>query len=117
MTISNHCALAAFASEKSPSQMDCCPHHAAPAKQQKQPDMQPCCRILRAIVAPVAKSPTCSAIDLSIVDLAVAELVTFAPPEIPSDQTTLDTGPPGAFSFAELILQRSILSHAPPFLA
>ena len=29
----------------------------------------------------------------------------------------LDTGPPGAFSFAELILQQSLLAHAPPFLA
>ena len=29
----------------------------------------------------------------------------------------LDTGPPGAHSFAELILQRSLLAHAPPFLA
>jgi hypothetical protein len=29
----------------------------------------------------------------------------------------LDTGPPGAFSFAELILQQSLLAHAPPFVA
>jgi hypothetical protein len=29
---------------------------------------------------------------------------------------TLDTGPPGSISFAELILQRSILAHAPPVL-
>jgi hypothetical protein len=29
----------------------------------------------------------------------------------------LDTGPPGARSFAELILQRSLLAHAPPILA
>src|SRR2546430_5004071 len=29
----------------------------------------------------------------------------------------LDTGPPGAHSFAELILQRSLLTHAPPILA
>jgi hypothetical protein len=28
----------------------------------------------------------------------------------------LDTGPPSAFSFAELILQRSLLTHAPPFV-
>jgi hypothetical protein len=27
----------------------------------------------------------------------------------------LDTGPPGAFSSVELILQESILEHAPPF--
>jgi hypothetical protein len=26
----------------------------------------------------------------------------------------LDTGPPDAHSFAELILQRSLLAHAPP---
>lgn len=25
------------------------------------------------------------------------------------------TGPPGAISFAELVLQRSLLAHAPPF--
>jgi len=28
----------------------------------------------------------------------------------------LDTGPPGARSFAELILQQSLLAHAPPVL-
>jgi hypothetical protein len=28
----------------------------------------------------------------------------------------LDTGPPGAFSFAELILQQSLRAHAPPFV-
>jgi hypothetical protein len=28
-----------------------------------------------------------------------------------------DTGPPGAHSFAESVLQRSILAHAPPSLA
>ena len=26
----------------------------------------------------------------------------------------LDTGPPGSFSFAELVLQKSVLAHAPP---
>ena len=30
---------------------------------------------------------------------------------------TLDTGPPESRSFAELILQRSILAHAPPVLS
>jgi hypothetical protein len=117
VTISNHCALAAFASERSPSQTDCCPHHADPAKQQKQPDVQPCCRILRAIVAHPAKNPTCRAIDIPRADLASAELIIFAPPKISVKPNALDTGPPGAFSFAELILQRSILSHAPPSLA
>ncbi|MGH8094020.1 MAG: hypothetical protein ACREIF_11195 [Chthoniobacterales bacterium] len=29
----------------------------------------------------------------------------------------LDTGPPGGRTFAESVLQRSLLAHAPPFLA
>ena len=114
--ISNHCALAA-ASPQVSNATDCCPYHAHPAKPQKQPDVQPCCRILRAIVAHPAKNPTCRAIDIPRADLASAELIIFAPPKISVKPNALDTGPPGAFSFAELILQRSILSHAPPFLA
>lgn len=31
--------------------------------------------------------------------------------------TAQDTGPPGRFSFAELVLQRCLLSHAPPVVA
>ena len=31
--------------------------------------------------------------------------------------SSLDTGPPDAHSFAELILQRSLFAHAPPFRA
>jgi hypothetical protein len=34
----------------------------------------------------------------------------------PVEPLLLDTGPPGAFSFAELILQSSLLAHAPPFV-
>jgi hypothetical protein len=30
---------------------------------------------------------------------------------------SLDTGPPHAHSFTELILQRSLLAHAPPHVA
>lgn len=50
-----------------------------------------------------------------------AALITFfspAPPEFcasPAQSLMLvDTGPPGENSFAELVLQRSILAHAPP---
>jgi hypothetical protein len=35
----------------------------------------------------------------------------------PSSSLCLDTGPPEFLSFSELILQRSLLAHAPPFLA
>ena len=45
----------------------------------------------------------------------VAELI-FTP-ETQLRPLELDTGPPGAGSFAETVLQRSILAHAPPSLA
>jgi hypothetical protein len=54
--------------------------------------------------------------DLVDIDLALAKLFVFAPPKIPFRGATLDTGPPGATSFAELVLQRSILAHAPPIV-
>jgi len=74
-----------------------------------------CCKILRAVVFAKAKDwarddgkfrdanfPVQTAVLVLYQSLAVALLL-------------LDTGPPGAFSFAELILQRSLLAHAPPF--
>jgi len=43
----------------------------------------------------------------------VTELISA--PETRLSPLELDTGPPFAGSFAESVLQRSILAHAPPF--
>ena len=37
--------------------------------------------------------------------------------EHPITNSALDTGPPKSLSFAESVLQRSVLAHAPPSLA
>ena len=116
LAISNHCALgAAAAAPQVKSTPDECPFHSkqsAPAGP-KQSSASPCCKILRAIITSSGKSvrPMVNLVD---VDLAFAKLIIFAPPKISFRGTTTDTGPPGATSFAELILQRSILAHAPP---
>jgi hypothetical protein len=117
--VSNHCALAAAATERTTSGVECCPFHSHSAGSQKQkaPAAQPCCKVLRALVVPSAKIPSRSVIELPHLDLSRADSVISGAPKISIEQPALDTGPPGAFSFAELILQRSILSHAPPFLA
>ena len=112
--VSNHCALGAAATETKASP-DQCPFHAqqsAPQKQ-KQSNNSPCCKILRAIAAASVKNLAIG--DLNHVDLAFAELIAFAPPKISFHSATLDTGPPGVTSFAELI--GSMLAHAPPNLA
>ena len=116
IAISNHCAFAAVATEIDKGQTEC-PFHSKPAKQKEQSSQVQCCKILRAVV--FAKTKDWARNDAKFsnanfpfqVDvLVVHSSRVFAP-------LLLDTGPPGAFSFAELILQSSLLAHAPPFVA
>ena len=116
IAVSNHCAFAAVATEINKAQTEC-PFHSKPAKQKEQSSQVQCCKILRAVV--FAKTKDWARNDAKFCDanfpvqsgaFIVYSSRTVAP-------LLLDTGPPGAFSFAELILQRSLLAHAPPFLA
>jgi hypothetical protein len=113
--ISNHCAFAAVAAKTESAQTEC-PFHSQPAKQKQEPSQLQCCRILRAVVLAQTKSWTRD--DSKFLDAGFC-VEKFAHPALsPNTQTLLplDTGPPDARSFAELILQRSLLAHAPPLL-
>lgn len=114
--ISNHCAFAAVATKSDSAQAEC-PFHSKPAKQKQEPSQLQCCRILRAVVLGQTKSWARDDAKFLDVDLRAEEFAHF--PLSHNTQTSLafDTGPPGARSFAELILQRSLLAHAPPLLA
>jgi hypothetical protein len=110
---SNHCALAAGPVDSGmPAD---CPMHAKhqPQKQNGCDDL-PCCKNLQATPSAAAK--------LVINPIWAGALLTFS--ALPLDEVRTasltrcafsDTGPPGECSFAELVLQRSILAHAPPF--
>jgi hypothetical protein len=113
LALSNHCAFAAMA-KSTASQRAGCPFHSKPEKQKPQSAHAQCCKTLRAVV--LAKAKNWARDDANFADanfpnvqstLAICCLRTAAP-------LLLDTGPPGARSFAELILQRSLLVHAPP---
>ena len=112
--LSNHCAFAAVATEMDKTQSEC-PFHSKPAKQKEQSAQVQCCKVLRALV--IAKSKTWARDDAKSfdVDLRVEEVTLVALLPNVQESWSLDTGPPGARSFAELILQRSLLAHAPPF--
>lgn len=74
-----------------------------------------CCKALQGLPADTAKVE-------AKYDTALFALLDFAltvEPTRVAAQTAVacDTGPPRALSFAERILQRSVLSHAPPCLA
>jgi hypothetical protein len=115
IAVSNHCAFAAVASEIDKAQTEC-PFHSKPAKQKEQSSQVQCCKILRAVV--FAKTKGWARDDAKFCDAifpvkTCAFVVYSSRPVAP---LLLDTGPPGAFSFAELILQSSLLAHAPPFV-
>ena len=115
IAVSNHCAFAAVASEMHKAHTEC-PFHSKPAKQKEQSSHVQCCKVLRAVV--FAKTKNWARNDAKFCDanfpaLADAFVVYSSRAVAP---LLLDTGPPGAFSFAELILQQSLLAHAPPVL-
>jgi hypothetical protein len=108
--ISNHCAIQALAS-KTEQTASGCPFHSKPAKPQP-PQPTECCKILHAVASAPAKNLAPAIVDLANVDLGFAEFVVIPPPKIFFAPGTLDTGPPGKTSFAEL--NRSMRAHAPP---
>jgi hypothetical protein len=114
LAITNHCAFAALGTEADLVQSEC-PFHSKPAKQKQQSSQIQCCKILRAVVLEKAKSWTRDNAKFSDADLRAESFLVF--PQCRSGvPLLLGTGPPVALSFAELILQQSLLSHAPPML-
>ena len=114
LAISNHCAFAAVAAKTDSAQTEC-PFHSKPAKQ--EPSQLQCCKTLRAVVLPQTKSWARDDAKFFDIDLRVDYIALDVLSRNAQASTSLDTGPPGAHSFAELILQRSLLAHAPPIVA
>jgi len=114
IAISNHCAFAAIATRTGSAQ-PACPFHSKPAKQKQQTSQVQCCKTLRAVVLAQAKTWARDHTDCSDVDHYIQERALIAC-SLSTLPLLLDPGPPGARSFAELILQRSLLAHAPPSL-
>jgi hypothetical protein len=116
----NHCVVAGLLPRTSaPSgERQECPAHKAPAKEQKSSDCDgsSCCKSLS---APLALAKILAGYNLAI--FATADYATSTPAAVLASRAPivleLDTGPPDSSSFAESVLQRSILAHAPPSLA
>ncbi len=122
LLLSNHCVLSEIVVGKSTppaaSERSCCHRQPAPTKGEhpKQPMLQECCKSLHAVVPDAAKLPT--AIVLEVIVPAKVELnfsaispgahVAGAPPTGP---------PPDGPTFVDLVLHRSLRSHAPPIAA
>ncbi len=114
MLLSNHCAfgLSGIVPE-SVSDPDGCPMHSAPGEKKPATNLL-CCKDLRAVAAKAVKRVTAPGAQLAGIQNYV--VATLLPPLrlTTAPVLALETGPPRSLSFAESILQRSILAHAPP---
>jgi hypothetical protein len=110
IAISNHCAFRALTAKAELVESGC-PFHSKPAKSQKAGGIE-CCKVLRAIARTPVKIVPPAIVDLLNVDFRSNEVAAL--PKIFFAPATLDTGPPGKTSFAELT--GSVRANAPPFL-
>lgn len=115
----DHCALAgvllrpAFAA--APAQESCPGHSSQPEKKQSQGEL-PCCKTLAATTAPAKISAGYHANQFVLQPYLAADF-RLVMGRLAAPPVELDTGPPDLRSFAESVLQRSLLAHAPPVLA
>ena len=122
LAVSNHCALGLAAIEMHSSDTvsaqahDCCasavPGQPKPAKD----PATPCCKTLQALSVSPAKAFAPSVTIFFGGPLAYSTPTIAAPRVAPVACRFLNIGPPGGKTFAESVLQRSLLAHAPPFL-
>jgi hypothetical protein len=97
--------------------MHCHGSQPSPSKKSSGEEM-PCCKVLRATLAGQGKIVQVASKDFfPIQSWILAELISATETQPHRISLELDTGPPFAKTFAESVLQRSILAHAPPSLA
>ena len=115
---SNHCAIGAMLPEPAPTSSDhaSCHTQTAPAESEEKGDCADlsCCGSLSAPAVSIAKSILGDDVIFPVeMDFPAGVGFVF---ESGHDApiAELDTGPPQRDSFAESVLQRSLLAHAPP---
>jgi hypothetical protein len=111
---SNHCALAAVESFAKPASEHACCHSDKGAARAPGHAVQ-CCIALAAPVPSAIAAPAVHLQELQSAWLQAARVEASAEAPILVVDFASDTGPPrGALSFALLVLNRSLLAHAPP---
>ena len=117
----NHCVVACLAAPlaAAPEAHDHCGGSSdQPADNEQSNDCETsnCCKSLSAPASFAKKLAGYDKAFYTLKDYLVSEFV-FATEQHDASISELDTGPPRAHCFAESVLQRSLLAHAPPVLS
>ncbi len=114
--LSNHCALGRMAQTPRAQKEHACCHNVEPEPAKQPADGVQCCKSLHAVMPEGVK-------DASLTPPTFVVAILEAPLHLEAQAekavvVASDTGPPPrAASFSELVLHRSLRSHAPPSLA
>jgi hypothetical protein len=114
--ISNHCVLGAIEAQAGKPVAHCHDHPSSPVQPGDGDQESPCCKTLRATVATPVKAPEAQPDTSLFAYEFVSQVHAYDDRQLERVSYFADTGPPGSSTFAELVLQRSILAHAPPLL-
>jgi hypothetical protein len=114
LVASNHCAFATLAVSVSPKAAHvCCHDEAGPHSQPASPPSLQCCDTLKAALPAQAVAPAAPLHELPPAWIETVALPNFAAARCL--EIAFATGPPPrAATFAESILNRCLLAHAPP---
>ena len=117
VVLSNHCALGAMVVRSHADAQSCCAKTRSSGHQEPTqcPSAMECCKTMRAVVPDVVhvNQPSVWAVVLTFAET----LFLFPTPAEDSAPAFADSGPPErASTFSELVLQQSLLSHAPPLI-
>ena len=111
----NHCELGAAVASQEQTH-SCCQEEKetdqTPAKKVPQSGSE-CCKATNPAVTSVSKKPVSPELSFAPHSFFVAAIHSSGRPRL-TTIAELDTGPPFVRTFAEVVLQRSLLAHAPP---
>ena len=122
LVLSNHCALSEMLAGRAASAPSadggCCHQNSAPRNDEKPRPPVPhgCCKTLKVAMPDGAKLPSAATAELTPVLVELFQMLSLVLDS--ENAAALSTGPvPDVPDFADLVLNRSLLSHAPPALA
>lgn len=113
--LSNHCALGGMQSVSQHSMQGCCGNAGHPSDEDGAPDVPLiiCCKSVRAVVQHAAVLPDCP-VSPFLNPVFVFEAIVETDSHDVSVSLSGEGPPDGAATLAELLVEKSLLSHAPP---
>lgn len=124
--LSNHCAISAIEGGSLMAKCAQCEGVPSQANQSQtnqshddhhgsNSDEMVCCQMSKPVLSAQQNAPVYDASAFAFVPFAVSDFLFPVSQGSSLANFDFDTGPPAALSFTEIVLQRSLLAHAPPF--